>query len=392
MSPVDALDRDALYYPYIHIHDANWLKATLLCFPKVRRIVPRWFPVVDSLEVAEFAELEGPRGPLLDSANLDTASVIRAQHELINKIEADLDCMLARYSHPATFRELGTKSDSFQIHSQKVLPDLAEFLLSKDLAWRSRDPFVPDSYLWLSVHPRMGKALMGTLAVSVARASGLSIVTPDDDAHRDLVRNPEEDPFAVLLRGTIEERAPRREDLIDEVTEVAITTMFDLKRLTPRNILDLINDGKDLRRFKQAVAPIAAEIPDIVDATERKMRLEAATDEIRTEWDAYRRSLPRFAAEALLDASDVKMPEILGSMLSGSTSAWHFGVGAGLAITFLSYSAVNISRRYIERRRSPYRYLSRIYEIGATLQGTSIRRRTAPSRQPHLSDAQIRLL
>jgi len=25
-----ALDRDALYYPYIHIRDVNWLKATLL--------------------------------------------------------------------------------------------------------------------------------------------------------------------------------------------------------------------------------------------------------------------------------------------------------------------------------------------------------------------------
>ena len=30
----------ALYYPYIHIRSENWLKATLLCVPAVKRIVP----------------------------------------------------------------------------------------------------------------------------------------------------------------------------------------------------------------------------------------------------------------------------------------------------------------------------------------------------------------
>jgi hypothetical protein len=35
-----ALDRDALFYPHIHIDDVNWLKSTLFCFPTVRRIVP----------------------------------------------------------------------------------------------------------------------------------------------------------------------------------------------------------------------------------------------------------------------------------------------------------------------------------------------------------------
>jgi hypothetical protein len=36
---IAALDRDSLYYPYIRIRDVNWLKATLLYFPHVRRIV-----------------------------------------------------------------------------------------------------------------------------------------------------------------------------------------------------------------------------------------------------------------------------------------------------------------------------------------------------------------
>ncbi len=36
-----ALDRGALYYPFIHIIDVNWLKATLLCF----RACGAWCPM-----------------------------------------------------------------------------------------------------------------------------------------------------------------------------------------------------------------------------------------------------------------------------------------------------------------------------------------------------------
>jgi len=43
-----AVDRDALYYPFIHITDVNWLKATLLCFPGVRRMVPESYVPTDS--------------------------------------------------------------------------------------------------------------------------------------------------------------------------------------------------------------------------------------------------------------------------------------------------------------------------------------------------------
>jgi hypothetical protein len=66
-----ALYRDALYYPFIHITDVNWLKATLLCFPGVRRMVPQSYVPTDSDAVREFCDVEGPRGePLLTRVDL----------------------------------------------------------------------------------------------------------------------------------------------------------------------------------------------------------------------------------------------------------------------------------------------------------------------------------
>jgi hypothetical protein len=52
-----ALDRNALYYPYIHVRDVNWLKATLLCFRQVRRMVPPDFHLNDLPELKPYRAL-----------------------------------------------------------------------------------------------------------------------------------------------------------------------------------------------------------------------------------------------------------------------------------------------------------------------------------------------
>ncbi len=58
----------ALYYPFIHIRDVNWLKATLLLFSQVRRMVPTMFTPSDGPGVREFAEYFTGREPFLQPA------------------------------------------------------------------------------------------------------------------------------------------------------------------------------------------------------------------------------------------------------------------------------------------------------------------------------------
>ena len=62
----------ALYYPYIHIRDVNWLKATLLMFSQVRRMVPATFTPSDTPAVEEFAEYKPGLDPLLGCAAIST--------------------------------------------------------------------------------------------------------------------------------------------------------------------------------------------------------------------------------------------------------------------------------------------------------------------------------
>lgn len=361
-----ALDRDALYYPYIHIPDVNWLKATLLCFPRVKRIVPSNFLPEDSEEVREFTQLQGFRGPLLSQANLFSGTVTQAQRELAQKIESQSDLIVQKYSKIRTEQELGPKAGSFWIHSNKILPELADCLRTKGLAWEATGTWLKEPYMWLSVHPKLGGAVMGTLAVAIAKSEGLDIVTPSDASHYVLVRSTDEDAFAGLL-GDVIPSAPRRDDLVDQLSEVVMTTTFDFSRLTPQNIADLIKDGNDLRDFKNALLPIVATIPDIADEAERKQRLEAAAEEVRKQWSKYRRSLPRFAIDALVEAGDFKFPEIASSFITGATTFPLLGTGVGIGVALTVYGVAKVIRKYRENTKSPYRFLSRIHKVGATL-------------------------
>jgi hypothetical protein len=78
MTQTTALDRDALYYPYIHIQDANWLKATLLCFPSVRRMVPGNYEPDDSR-----------KQPLLSSVDLFSKGATKAEVNLLEKLKGN---------------------------------------------------------------------------------------------------------------------------------------------------------------------------------------------------------------------------------------------------------------------------------------------------------------
>src|SRR5579884_858666 len=49
------LQRAALYYPYIHIRSEHWLKATLLCAPVVKRIVPDGYVPEDQANIRKYA-------------------------------------------------------------------------------------------------------------------------------------------------------------------------------------------------------------------------------------------------------------------------------------------------------------------------------------------------
>src|SRR5438067_3296950 len=116
--------RGALYYPYIHIHELDWLRANLLIFPQVERMLPMNFTPLDDPGVREFAQEWRPQGgeaqpALLQPADIFNKRVRQAQSVLAYKLKLDSqdEGFLLRYGKEAA-RKLVPKNDpGFQIHA-----------------------------------------------------------------------------------------------------------------------------------------------------------------------------------------------------------------------------------------------------------------------------------
>jgi hypothetical protein len=354
-----AAERHALYYPYIHVRDANWLKGTLLAFQQVRRIVPNRFTVKDGAAIKPYAELEGPAGPLLAPIFVQAPEIEASQQWLRSRITAHLDEISAKYALDKVPPQFQSGPQAYEMHVDKFLDqELLGLLRSKDLAWQSREPSEPDSYAWVTMHPTLGSAMMSVLALAVARIKGLSVVTPSETAHFGLLANREEQVFEKLLDMPLAPGEDVSSDVtVEELAHVIFTIGFDLTRLTPEQVRELLKEGKDLRKFRAAISEFSNRIPLGLDREEREKRLKTEAQNVLDEWASYTRTLPTFAKESLHAVLD-KAPEAL-KIGAGATLSTTIGAVPGLLITAVVKAGVNM----FSRRDTPLRFLTRVDKV-----------------------------
>src|SRR5579864_1142708 len=287
MAVSTALDRDALYYPYIHITDINWLKSTLLCFPNVRRMVPTSYTPDDSREIREFCEVTGPRGtPLLTSVNLFSPGASRAELNLLARLQANDSFIRSRYSRLKTLKQYPNPANHFLLHDEKIVYGLYNYLVGSEgtdaLAWPTAAPADrptrPPGGHWLALHPVLGNAILASKAVAIAEEFGLDIVTDSSRVHHTVVSAKEDDIFEELIGTPATHRKPTPDETVDDLTEIVMATNFDVSKLSAKQIAELLSDGKDLKRLKDELIQLAASIPAISDPKEREQRLKAAAD------------------------------------------------------------------------------------------------------------------
>ena len=224
---------------------------------------------------------------------------------------------------------------------------------------------------WLAVHPLVGEAIMSTIAIALARDKGLDIVTSSGEVHHALVTQSEEEAFNSILLNNIKPPEPSaRMDITDkanQLTEIFMLAYFDLSRLTPNQIGELVRNGHDLRNFKRALIPIAESLPDIPNAKEREKRLKDAGREIIREWEKHKKSLPRYALDAIWGAGkEIKIPDFAQTLIAGA-SGYALAGAVGMSLGFLVYTGYKTWTKFKRDLTHPYQYLSRVEKAGATL-------------------------
>lgn len=377
--PADVQNRRALYYPYIHPRNANWVKGTLLAFGQLHRIVPDGYPLNDLPEVAWVSKEMAANGePLIVDVSPDMQDIEDAQRRLHQALQrVDPTRLRTEYGWDATVAQF-EKPDAYEIYADKVNGPLHAMMQQHGLAWVSRQ-----STDWIGMHPLMGDTIMSVSAIAAARRRGLDVVTESGAVHTALATLDEHDALGrVMAPFAPPPVAPAASSaqVVDELGHVIMTVMLDLDQLSMKSVAELVRNGDDLIEFRKAIAAMAATVPNDADPAVRHEMLRERADEIVTAWKGARGRTSKILLGALKDTGEAKATSLAESMASdlakaavtgtvgaaaGGFGAGIVGAAAGFAVGFFTSVVPKLLRP--KDKSDPLRYLSRIEKAGGVV-------------------------
>lgn len=383
----------ALYYPWMHFQDSDWLKLALLSWDRLVRLRPRDVDDRDSELVREirgetdlleeitpsdhdletvaraFFELLGDDGPAADHPAFEALRVadptpgIRADDEarsLMAPWSNAPDIQLAppsqqlddRSLHPVELTWIycgaGTKM-AYQLRQQ-----LVEARLARQVG--EADP-------WVGLHPRLGSVYLAALADTVARHNALSPVTDDPRMHHAVGAL---DHLAELLGQAV---APAMEDTRAAYVHLTLRAVLKPENLAAVSVSQLTGFRQryaaELSAFRSHVDSLAAELQQIA-AVENPVVAQAHLQALyerttKPELDELRRALRAFGITSTVGALGLKVDLGAASGTALGTLAvtgGHPTVGtAAVALTIVPYLAGRLKARRQARVGSPAAYL-----------------------------------
>jgi hypothetical protein len=407
MNATKPISAGALYYPYIHINDLNWLRANLLIFPCIKRMVPMNFTPRDSAGVTEFTQWWGSKEPLLQSADLWTDRSQQAQGGLASKLRQDSEneAFLTRYGREAARKLADANAYGFQIHAEKLSDELREALMTdKKLAWEplNCETYDTDSG-YIEVHPRVGEAVMSTLAVACAQASGLDIVGDERSGplHRCLLEKDLKRIYESWLDTSIEMDDPHAASG-EELLEFILGIPGDLSALSVEKLHQIAAEREPIDTLITTLREQAAKIPTMDDGKDRENAFKQAASDVMEKWKSDRKNLSGFAREFFsLDAATLatsfasKVADktftgmaagaatkatVTAAAVAGSSSAgWLgslaaggiIGAGAGLIIGLIAHAGKTYFKQVQREKDSPYRFLTTLEDAGVVFRSAA---------------------
>ena len=367
-------ERWGLYYPYVHFRDETWLKKTLLVFPGlVRMVSPDQVP--DDSDLVN--QLRHHKVPLIREADLATVNARSAQEHLQRLFSEDLAenevGLLARFGEIAT---LTSGLPSFQMNLGKAGSELAAFLRRSNLAWGPQCPEAPE---YSELHPDVGNAVMGALAIACARDAGLHIVGSHDDKvsptlNQLMLLRDLEAPYNHFVRGALPPETSHRPDA-DTLFQLVVRLNCDVSKLDVNGLQALHNEREAFLKLKEQLEKVAASIPAMEDHKQREERWRATADRIVTDWERDRLNLSNVVREAAglekFGSGAKSLAETLYEKVlpfttgAAATFLPVIGTSGGLLIGLVTHLGASYVRARGAALSSPYHYMTMAKERGA---------------------------
>ncbi|MCF2535979.1 DUF6236 family protein [Streptomyces sp. FB2] len=191
--------RIGLYFPYVHIRDAAWVKATALYWPALARVAGADYPVHDSDTVRALADgLDFIRqlspAPAAEAIAPHFICVIREHHAELHRYFGvspdDIDESdpsdpqwrpVNRYGRPGeVWRPRDERTSLVEVHWDEFAPTLRQALLDSELGLNTRRPTLlsgDEEYDWMSVDPKFAWVYKMALTDELSRRHGLTPIT-----------------------------------------------------------------------------------------------------------------------------------------------------------------------------------------------------------------------
>lgn len=274
---------------------------------------------------------------------------------------------------------------SFQIHRYKMYDELVAYLLANKLAWTPNKHY-SDGPDYIEMNPKLGEAVMATLAVACAENEGLRVVTEFPKLHGQLIGTPRE----AILKACLEKPTVVGPTSGQQIAEFLVYRRCDVTALTAKRIAALKRERDSLAAFRTELEKLAATLPPVIlsEATLEE-RLNDEVNDMFKKWQRDQANLSSFARnlfgkgpleepERLLEelVKSVVKPEGAAAVATGAGAAGaHLGgltlnVAAGAAAGFVIAIIFRAARVWTDTRKaekeSPYRYLTALQKHGAS--------------------------
>lgn len=379
MTAQTTLRRSALVYPNIEIKDVNWLKATLVCFPRVFRMHPSECVPVDGKGVDEFSAFHNDDGEsllasrfidVLGDKNDDESPAYEAQQMLRDELTENIKEVRAKFSKQVKL-PAGVEPYKFQV--AKIERPFYDFLAAHKLIYdENKEDKESYHFHTIRLHPRLGDAIMTVSAIAIANRWGYDIVTDSTRYHLAVATLNEKDVIRQLFY-----RAPDRgvkqgdAEKADEFAQVIIRTQFEVNDLTAEKIYEL-QKSPELHAFKDALIRLVSQIPEMDSTAARNKEYERLAKVVVDRWQNTKKLFSTETAQTLLEVQDLRAPEIAEKLINAGTAAsiCH-ALGTGILVSVLAYKAFGSYKKYKELQASS-RYLSQLVDAGAVLAGGPI--------------------
>ncbi|MFM9707864.1 DUF6236 family protein [Streptomyces galilaeus] len=271
------MQKIGLYYPYIHLRDAGWIKAAALYRPRLARIVPSGYPIDDSIAVRTLTdELNFLLNVEPDAAARDVAPLF------LDFLRDHIDQMVDEYGVSGSGIRKVTREPHLRgvhltlsmnwglsgVHWSELDTELRQVLIDSNLAVEASDSRNPTARSWIAMDPMLAWVYKCALVDELARQNGLEPTTDQLPAHLGAYE---------WDRGRISSTLLAAEPATESGDPVGAVGLLAVKLAVPTNLEDIpISKIVELRRRHatefDAFAHVISEVADDLERALRDVR------------------------------------------------------------------------------------------------------------------------